>query len=810
MRRLTSRVSDIDIPLYLRVLLLALFFVIFIGFFSYTVPTVHLNNSDAQALQNIYDEGNWKFQQSSTNIRVNEGGAVKLSIAGEAVEKVSGENNSIWIPIALLKELPEYFGIDGNNSSKAKLISYKVKGGLWNIVALIPGSSEKAQVKEAPTVDNISTGSSLGSQKQPQTRQVNLDVLMISPVFAQSLPLSLPVGQGLTSVQTFVELPTKAKFTSLSARGDSRSVKLTELPVSISEGKVKALARLEPDLTKAWDFSEIGYRLPGDKFSRQGLLNIAQWISLLCTVVIAVWIGWELWINRKFQSRQVDTLLKEIQNLISQLERGSTKQQFEKVSRLLEQIYESMSRQKGYFWRRFDRKKFDEDYIETIPELMSRLRDYSRGGREFEEINLSLQRMVSGLRYDSTRLESSKYKKRFWFYTVAAILAVIALVLLISSVTLSKQPNEKQNQFNDQSLLLSEFSLNVNSSDYNADKVKATLSFYALSTKPKTDNKGEITLEFGGNKFNLVAQNNDPDTVKVDAHPVEASSRQKYQIKNIPLKTVSDLGLLLAAAKGGIQIDQYAGIADIYNQAIKTEPKPAFINIEYEISGILTRKEQIPNRYFNWYPIDKSLLEMPIKIDGATAILSQIEVETPKLLYSQVKQLGIEQIDSDLKRDKKQANKYLLTPESNKFIVINAGSTVNVTGNYERNLPGKAFLTWGITIVGGCIGFLIGFFSSEWKHLWQGIGGSVVSGFIGFIALIANNRDFQSIISLRGQISFFDIFLLLSLISLVGTATLFYVSKNKKVKKIKWYMALTFAVVFSLIIPIVIIIFVHP
>ena len=207
----------IRVPFHYRALLLVLFFVITLLFSSCATPKVHLNKDDVQALQNIYEEGNWTFQQSSVNIRVNEGGAVKLSIAGQAIEKVSGVNNSIWIPVALLKELPEYFGTDGDNSAGVKLISYKVKGGLWSIVALVPGYDKKAKV--------------------------SLDVLMISPVFAQSLPLNLPVGQGVASVQTSVELPTRAKFTTLWTRGDGESVKLTELPSSISEGKVKALAR---------------------------------------------------------------------------------------------------------------------------------------------------------------------------------------------------------------------------------------------------------------------------------------------------------------------------------------------------------------------------------------------------------------------------------------------------------------------------------------------------------------------------------------------------------------------------------------
>ncbi|MFN6187533.1 MAG: hypothetical protein ACK460_15720 [Microcystis sp.] len=762
-----------------------LFLAIALLFSSCATPTVHLTKNDLQALQNIYEEGNWTFQQSSVNVRVNEGGAVKLSIAGEAIEKVSSGNNSIWIPVALLKELPEYYGTDGDNSSQVKLMAYKVKGGLWSIVALIPGTDEKAQVKEAPTAENASTASSLGTQKQPQTRRVSLNVLMISPVFAQSLPLNLPVGQGVASVQTSVELPTKAKFTSLWTRGDGESVKLTELPSSISEGKVKALARLQPELAPVWDFSDIGYRLPGDKFSRQGLLNMAQWVSLLCAVALAVWIGWELWMN---------------QELISRLRPYTERADSRELYVLGEQIQELISRLRPYPERAESR---EELYLldllrEQLQEFMSRLRSYPERAESRED-----ERAES-------REELYRKRRRFWFYTAVAVLAVIALVFFILSVALSNEPNGKSKNSSETSLLLGNFSLNINSSDYNSDKVKATLSFLPLSTKLEPNNKGQIAIEFGGNKVKLVEQNNEPDTVKVNVATVDPSSPQlKYKIENIPIKIVEDLEVLTSASKRNVQIDQYDNIADIYNQALKTEPKPVFIEMEYEISDVLTKKEQIPERYFNWFPMDKSLLEMPIKVEGAISIVSQIEVETPTDLHTQVKQSGIEEMDFSLKRAEKQVNKYLLRPGLNKFILINSGSKVTITGNYERNLPGKAFLTAGIVIIGGCIGWLVGLFSSDWKSLWQGIGVIVGGSLLAFIAAIVVNRDFQSIISLRGQISFFDIFLLWSLLSLVVTAILMrksQVTPTPLSQKSVW----VFFVIVSCVMPILVAIFVHP
>jgi hypothetical protein len=236
--------------------------------------------------------------------------------------------------------------------------------------------------------------------------------------------------------------------------------------------------------------------------------------------------------------------------------------------------------------------------------------------------------------------------------------------------------------------------------------------------------------------------------------------------------------------------------------------------MEYEISGALTRKEQIPDKYFSWFPIDKSLLAMPIKVKGATAIISQISVETPLDLYSHIKQSGIEQLDSNFKRAESQVNKYILTPGANKFIVINSENEVLITGNYERNFPGKVFLTWGVALIGGIIGLIVGFCSSSWKSLWQAIATIAGGSLIAFIATVAINKDFQSIISLRGQISFFDIFLLLGLISLVGTSILMFQSKNfllpPHIQKKYLISSFVFSGVLSVIVPTLLVMFVHP
>jgi hypothetical protein len=824
---------NLNIPLYSRLLLLVIFLTFTFLFSSCGDSKVNLAKSDIHALQNIYEEGNWTFQQSSVNVKVNEGGAIKLSIAGKAIEKVAGSDSSIWLPVALLKELPEYYGIDGDKSNSTKLISYKVKDGLWSIVALVPKSNNKTQIKESSST--LSQRSTLEISQLPQIRDISLEVLMISPTFTQSLPFNLPLGQGINSVQTSVELPPKAQFTSLLTRGNNESVKLTQLPLSISEGKIKALARLQPESAMIWDFSDVGYQLPTDKFSRQGLLNVAQWISSICAVAIAVWIGWEFWENRllprgRYPDRSYSIYRQELYFLRSRIELISQRERspeggysiYSEEPYILRGIEELISRLRRYL----DRGDREELYSlrNGVEELISQRRHYlDRGDREELYVEREIYNLMLQLRNclvnilderHSEEIESPEFRRkriRFIFYTLVAVLIVAALVLLISSIGLSQEVKVNSKISNDSSLILSEFNFSVNSSDYNSDKVKATLSFYPLSTKPLANSKGQIVIDFGGNKFKLLGQNNLPDTVKVDFIPVDPTSQLiKYQVTNIPTKTVPDLRLLTAASKRGIQIDRYDNIADIYNHALKNDPKPVFINMEYEISDALTRKEQIPNFYFNWFPADKTLLEIPIKVDGATAIISQIEIDTPKDLHSHVQLSGIEQINLKLERNEKQDYKFRMKPGKNKFIVINSGNKVNLTGDYERHLPGKLVLTLVVAIVGGCIGLAIGYFSPDRRSLALTIAGIMGSSFLSFFAIIATNKDFQSIISIRGQISFFDVFLLLGSLSLIGTAILMQQCKINSYKSKNIIFVSLYFGLFSIVIPVILLIFAHP
>jgi hypothetical protein len=433
---------------------------------------------------------------------------------------------------------------------------------------------------------------------------------------------------------------------------------------------------------------------------------------------------------------------------------------------------------------------------------------YSSEGRStislYHEIELHLNSLQN---YDQKDNEA-KNIKRLWFYTIFMILVIIALTLLISSVVIAKESDLNLSKSSNSSLLLGEFSININSSSYSSDKVKAMLSFFPITKKALANNEENFSIQFG-NEAKLITNSS-----KVEVKPIDPSSPIKYDIKNMQSKKIRGLDPLIAASKGGVQIDRYDGINDVYKEAIYGKPKAEFVEIEYEVSNAITKKDQIPDKHFNWFPMDTYSLKMPIKIEGATAILKKITIDTPADLYSKVVQSGISGINSELKRDESQMNKYTLIPEKNKFILVNPGTEVVIDGTYERSFPGKIFYTYGILMIGEIIAVGIGWFSPQWKSLWIWMG-ALVSGIIAFVALLFSNKALQSILSERGQLSLFDIFFVLTIFSSICISVLAFKYKEMKKSKTRGEqigkaLVAGFILLLPCMIPFFTMIFIHP
>ena len=267
----------------LSTLLLVLLLVISVFFLTSCGISNDSGSKDIETLEAIYEQSNWKFRQSSVNIQVFDKGTIKVSIRGEATERVPGGDEFAWIPVALLKNRPEYYALEEDKSPGADLTAYQIKDGLWSIVAFVPGT-EKELGEEQNAVAVVSnstneTNENLKVSSQQRTSKISIDVLIISPDFVTSLPLYLPIGQGLASVDTSVELLTKAKFIDTHVdpfvgEENDKSVDLTEFSPLLPDGKVKALTKLDPNVAMLWDLSNVQYRS-----SSQIFYQLWKWLS---------------------------------------------------------------------------------------------------------------------------------------------------------------------------------------------------------------------------------------------------------------------------------------------------------------------------------------------------------------------------------------------------------------------------------------------------------------------------------------------------------------------------------------------------
>ncbi|MEN9517895.1 MAG: hypothetical protein RLZZ381_483, partial [Cyanobacteriota bacterium] len=235
-------------------------------------------NSDIQALQSIYEQNDWEFQESNISFKVHEKGAFTVSLAGQAIEKGSEQSEYIFIPIALFRKLPQFYKLQGDNSNKTELLSYKLKDGLWSMVAIVPVNITEKKVEEEKVIE---------AKIEPKLKRINIDLLIISPDFENNFPLSIPVGQSKKSIEVSVLLPEKYSFTSLNIKNNEGvASRLVKLPSALSQNEVKAVATLQPKSSASLDFSKINYHKKlGQSFSFYQKLFLILFL-IVCAVIL--------------------------------------------------------------------------------------------------------------------------------------------------------------------------------------------------------------------------------------------------------------------------------------------------------------------------------------------------------------------------------------------------------------------------------------------------------------------------------------------------------------------------------------------
>ncbi len=229
------------------------------GYSPYYLSTISVSNNDVKLTQSIYDENDWKVRESKIQIKVHESvnkdepQAIQIKIKGNAFKKavVEDQRKFISIPVALFESLPPYFT---SNTENVELLTYKVKEGLWSLVA------------NYSTNNNVERSYTKDIEPKVATFNFNLDIVMVSPAFSEQLPFYICIGDGSGLVETIITIPKNSKFTSLDINDNNGSTisNLVLLPLSLSDSseEVQAIAQLSPQSSIVWNLSGIRYDLP--------------------------------------------------------------------------------------------------------------------------------------------------------------------------------------------------------------------------------------------------------------------------------------------------------------------------------------------------------------------------------------------------------------------------------------------------------------------------------------------------------------------------------------------------------------------
>lgn len=511
---------------------------------------LQLTDNDASALQRIQDISPWSFRQSRLELEVHQGGAVEVIIEGQAMLKDKSEGGILWLPVALLRELPQYFTCTEESDQKPlDLQSYKVAGGLWCIAAIIP-----LPRTAAPSVEP--------SSAERRTTVLRVRTLMLSSDFSSGLPLLIPAGQGRAEVDTRVTLPNNTAFRTqeVVTRSESAalSTKLIPFPSSLSQGAVTGVARLSPTPAAAWDFSDVTY------YSKSVLIRPFIEVSLVLCLVVAV--VWTIYKRRQVSRERRNWYLRE------EYESG----------RMSDPRLEELDQDARF---EVTKKYLKKKYLQNLEE-----RD---------------KRRKSDLHYDLYRRESMLWEFRgplsLLFFATAAL---ILLAFFAPWVLAQASPQPSAEAVPVKMATLGELGMAVQSNLAQSDRLTVAFNFFALTDAVDSQGMTEIAIGIGDNsRVNI----EEVKSISSDRVKVTQQSPKRSRL-SVPANTTSALGLLQALSN--LNIEQLRLPAD-YLKALNDSN---FVKLEYTLSGAQSVSERNQGGWLHWFPYDTKAMEIPLEL----------------------------------------------------------------------------------------------------------------------------------------------------------------------------------------------------
>jgi hypothetical protein len=770
---------------------------------------LQLSGGDVNALKQIRVNSPWQFQQSSVDIQVHQPNAIEINIKGEAVHRENQQGGPMWLPVALFRDLPEYLKgatVNSQNSqTPVELQAYKVAGGLWCVVAVVP-LDQPLQQSTANTPTDVPSPSA--TPAAPKFEPVNLQVLFVSPEFETSLPLLIPISQQGVGVDLSISLPQGTRFTSQnlsSSKISDQITTLTVLPPSTTGGAIRAAAKLIADKDEAWNLTEVTYQSTKvwERLLQQMLLA-----SALMTLILAgfYWMNSPVLRYRKEISSLPFRIRKEIAQLYSEVsEKGllnpslALEAEFlhnNEIGELIEYLFDVRRRIRKLI-RKFEPDLYDSARLivahgfeegrslkksrdEKLESLKGAVKDYSELVDKCESIlsyssnstltlssNSWLQKQREFINYTILFIHRVEYidqlSKGFSYkstfrerYIAVFTLLTLMLLAMYALVVRGQSPTQAaQNPQSEKVSVLGDFDMSIAPIDSNSMNVGVSLGFIALSDK-NTPDKKEVGVGTGNNNDAEIEVTKVSDGVDI-VHQSKKEVRFSVPVSNIP-----SLNVLGTLSSPEFQVEQIR-ITDSLQAALSSEGN--FVRLEYTVK----RAQDTKNYFGTWlhrFPFDSKSVVIPLKLEQS-AIVSKVELPRQADFTGVPSARGID----DVSFLEKENIYYLDLGRRDRRVMFPAAKEVVFEVTFRRTRWQQIFLTVGQLVLAIIAGISFGYMITLKSH--SALATTIESlGLIGLVYLIRTNvsstyKDLPNLFS--GQTpTLFDLFFLLSLILFVG------------------------------------------
>ncbi|HEU4835119.1 MAG TPA: hypothetical protein VFS90_11910 [Pyrinomonadaceae bacterium] len=601
------------------------------------------NSDDVVAMNKIYESSPWIVKNSKLDLKAREGGAVEVSLEAIATRR-SEARGPIWLPLAMVSELPDYFeGTDLTTSKQIELEAYRVPDGLWVITGVLPEPANpivSSTPVPGPAATTPTTSPEPGQpavQTNQQLSQVTTDIkvriTMVSEKFVSGFPILIPPGEGKGAVAATVTLPDKANFLTLDVTNGDRSIQstMTALPVSMTGNEQKAAIRLIPESGKVWNFANVTYTLNTSGTWRRWFFPSAVMILLL---------GATLW----WQFERVDDYRKSLSTIrrakdesLRQLRKSkhelmatipSLTGEGEEAGRQLRHILSrgiDLLPDDGWFdeigmyeWhKKVTKPLFSLLNLERSQELALRL--------QIDRITLqleSLEKLNTSIRHSYE--DWGRVRRVLWGICFLLMLSMIWLLSAVARAQPHSQPNASKPAV---ARLATLGELNVEivpqipTSD-NYDKVNVNLSFFPLS---------EIADQRASEEIGIGVS----DYANLSIDPVQLPP-------NSPATVIQETGKLLRLSvpvSVAPVLQRWKILADWKPVEFSANPEylnsleqASKVNLTYTIKGAQVIRERAGGRFFHWFPFETAEVQFPIDL-RQPAILSKINLQPPTSEY---------------------------------------------------------------------------------------------------------------------------------------------------------------------------------